>query len=265
MGLTPEQGPCILFNKGLETMSKQIIGYYSPHKERLLKDFDQTTALIHDWLVARYGKDFANRLIREARQEYKQLIPDIPYITGLRARILNTFLIFTAQELSAYKAMQKHGKSPAEAWEVCHKALRLRVAQVPQWKRGLLRRFMFSRFVRKVMARRARKQQKGQFGNFEIEYLPGDGDYFDLGVNYLQCGNYRFVMEHGGAAFAPYICMSDIALSDAMGWGLIRTQTLADGCRYCDFRFKEGAATQISSKTPAVQKAIEHIRRQEAE
>ncbi len=115
------------------------------------------------------------------------------------------------------------------------------------------------------MASRARRRQKGRFGDFEIEYLSGNGEDFDLGVNYLQCGNHRFAMEHGGEAFAPYICMSDIALSDAMGWGLTRTQTLADGCDYCDFRLKEGAATRISSKTPEVQKAIERIHDKEAE
>ena len=71
--------------------------------------------------------------------------------------------------------------------------------------------------------------------------------------------------RHGGEEFAPYVCMSDIALSEAMGWGLIRTQTLADGCPHCDFRFKEGMTTQISSKTPEVQEAIERIRKKETE
>ena len=63
-----------------------------------------------------------------------------------------------------------------------------------------------------------------------------------------------------GAALAPYIYMSDIALNEALGWGL-----MADGCAYCDFRFKQGAATQISSKTPEVQATIESIRDQEGE
>lgn len=124
---------------------------------------------------------------------------------------------------------------------------------------------MFSRLVRKIVARRARQQQKVRLGDFEIEYLMGEGDEFDFGVNYLQCGNYTFVKRHGGEDFAPYVCMSDIVLSEAMGWGLIRTQTLADGCPHCDFRFKKGAATQISSKTPEVQESIERIRKKEAE
>ena len=244
-------------------MPKQILGYYSSRKEKLLEDFDRTAALMRDTLVARYSEEFANTLQRAARQEYEQLIPAIPYIHGLRARALNIFLRITAQELAVYRAMQKQGKPAAESWELCHQALRLRVAQIPRWKRWLLRRLMFSSLLRKIMARRAQQQQKVRFGDFEVEYLIGKGDDFDWGVNYLQCGNHRFVMQHGDEAFAPYICMSDIALSDAMGWGLIRTQTLADGCQYCDFRFKQGAATQISSQTPAVQETIERIRAKE--
>ncbi len=245
-------------------MSSQVIGYYSARKEKLLKDFDRTSALIGPWLAARFGEELAVRLRKHARGEFEKLIPEIPYIKGPRAGMLNTFLLVTAQELAAYKAMQAYGKSPGEAWEVCHQALRLRLAGIPAWKRWLLRWLMFSDLVKKIMARRA-KQQSARFGDFEIEYLSSEGKDFDLGVNYLQCGNIRFVTKHGGEAFAPYVCMSDIALSDALGWGLSRTQTLADGCDRCDFRFNQGATTQISSKTPQVQEAIEKIRREESE
>lgn len=244
-------------------MSDEIMGYYNKRKEALLKELDRTTLLMEDSLVARYGKDLASALQREVRQEYEKLISEIPYIKGMRARPLNTFLLITVQELATYKAMKKHGKSSGEAWELCHEALRFRLAEIPQWKRWLLRLFMFSRPVRKIVEIRARQQQKVRFGDFEVEYLIGEGHDFGFGVNYLQCGNLNFVKKHGGEEFAPYVCMSDIALSDAMGWGLIRTQTLADGCHYCDFRFKKGGATQISSRTLEVQKTIERIRNKE--
>ena len=246
-------------------MPSQIIGYYNSRKQKLLKDFDRTSALMKDSLVERYGEEFAGTLEKDVRQEYEKLIPEIPFIKGLRAKVFNTFLVITAQELATYKGMKKHGKPPAEAWELCHQALRLRLAKIPQWKRWLLKHLMFSSLMKKIIATRARQQQKFNFGDFKIEYLIGEGDDFDLGVNYFQCGNLRFVVEHGGEEFAPYICMSDIALSDAFGWGLLRTQTLADGCDRCDFRFKKGAATQISSQTPEVQKALEKIRDKEAE
>ncbi len=126
-----------------------------------------------------------------------------------------------------------------------------------------MRRFMFSRLARAIVARRARRQQRGRFGDFEIEYVAGEGNTFHFGVNYLRCGILNFVRQHGGEEFSPYVCMSDIALSDALGWGLARTQTLADGCQYCDFRFKEGTTTQITSRTPDVQQTIEKIHRKD--
>ena len=147
-------------------------------------------------LTTRYGAQSADALRREVRQEYSKLIVEIPHIRGgMRTRVLNSFLIITAQDRAVYKVMIRHGKSAAEAWELCHEALR------------------------------------------RASFL----------------------------AFSPFICMSDIALSEALGWGLARTQTLADGCEYCDFRFRKGAATMISSKTAEVQKAIERIRENEAE
>ena len=241
-------------------MSNQIIGYYSSHKEKLLKDFNEISSLAKDPMIIRYGEDFTNILLEEIREEYKKLIPEIPFIKGARARFLNTFLIVTAQELAVYKAMQNYGKPPSEAWELCHQAIRLKMETVPKWKRWLMKQFMFSNFVRKIMTRRANTDKTGVFGDFVLKYFVGKGDDFDIGVNYHGCGNYNFAMKHGGAAFAPYICMSDIALSDALGWGLTRTQTLADGYSYCDFRFKKGATTNISSKLPEVQDTITKIR-----
>jgi hypothetical protein len=243
--------------------SQQLVGYYTVRKTRLLKDLDHTLALMNDTLVDQYGEEVARQMQESVRFEFDVIIPEIPFIPGLRARMLNTFLLVTAQELAAYKALSKLGLSAEEVWQLCHKALRLKTEAIPKWKRWILRKFMFSKLVKMIMARRAKRHQVDRFGDFEIEYLSSEGESFDLGINYRRCGNHRFAVDHGGKEFAPYICMSDIALSDAMGWGLTRTQTLADGCDHCDFRMKEGAITRITSQTPDVQKAIERIHAQE--
>ncbi len=152
-------------------MAQQIVGYYTSHKEALLKDFERTSALMRDTLVSQFGADFTQELRDKVRKEYEALIPEIPFITGGRARMLNSFLLITAQELAVYKALSKLGKSPEDAWQLCHQALRLRVATIPGWKRWLVRKLMFSKLVRMIMASRARRRQKGRFGDFEIEYL----------------------------------------------------------------------------------------------
>ena len=59
-------------------MPSQVMGYYRAHQGKLLKDFDRTAARLKASLIVRYGKDFAGTLKSEVRQEYGQLIQEIP-------------------------------------------------------------------------------------------------------------------------------------------------------------------------------------------
>ncbi len=234
-------------------------GYYTPRRRSLLQDFDKTAEHARERLASRYGDDFTHTLHLEVRQEYDGLIPEIPHIKDSRARALNAFLRITAQELAVYRVMKRHGRSAEEAWEICHNAITARMEDYPAWKAWLLNKIMFSGLMKRRVRRRAEKNEQLRFGNFEVRYLIGDGEDYDWGVDYVACGNYDFVKAQGAEEFAPYVCLSDMALGKALRWGLVRTETLADGCGRCDFRFKEGAGIHISSKIPAVQDTIERI------
>jgi hypothetical protein len=234
-------------------------GYSAARSRALLRDFDETARLARARLASRYGDEFTEAVAREVRQEYERLIPEIPFIPGVRARSLNAFLRITAQELAVYRVMKRRGKSSDEAWEICHEAIVARMDTYPAWKAWLLGKLMFSKAMKRRVGKRAANGGQLRFGDFEVRYLIGDGKSFDWGVDYVACGNYEFMKQQGAEEFAPYVCLSDIALGRALGWGLIRTQTLADGCDRCDFRFKQGGETHISSQTPEVQEAIERI------
>ena len=235
-------------------------GHYSSRKRRLLRDFDRSARLVRGMVSDRYDEVFAGRLHHDARQEYEAIIPQIPYLGDVRATALNVFLRATAQEIAVYKAMKKHGKTARDAWEICHEAIRLRMKELPRWKTWVLRRLMFSPLLKRRIRRFAERKERPRFGDFEVGYLVGDGQSFDWGVNYWSCGNLELARKLGAEEFAPYVCMSDVPLGEALGWGLRRTQTLADGCDHCDFRFKKGAGTKITSRTPEVQDTIDRIR-----
>ncbi len=241
------------------------MNYYLPKKSKLLKDFDKTADLTQDYLVKHYGEELAEKLYSETRQEYEKIIPEIPHIEGPRARALNLFLLIVAQELAVYRIMKKHGKTLGETWEICHEAIKLRMEKFSKIKRWLLKKLMYSNFLMKRVKRRVERGEQLKFGDFEVKYLIGDGKEFDWGVDYVACGNYNFLKAQGAEEFAPYVCLSDMALGDALGWGLIRTQTIADGFQTCDFRFKKGSETKISSKTPEVQATIEKILKSQGE
>ena len=98
--------------------------HHTSQKDKLLRDFDQTAKLVIGFVTERYDEEYATRLHRDARQEYEAIIPQIPYIAGARARLLNAFLRITAQEVAIYKAMKIDGKTPGE---------RGRYARRPYW------------------------------------------------------------------------------------------------------------------------------------
>jgi len=240
-------------------------GHYISKKLKLLKDFDRTASLLESYLVKRYGKDLADRLYKETRQEYEKIIPDIPYINDFKAGALNAFLIIVAQELAVYRIMKEQGKDLQETWEICHEGIKISMKKFPKIKQWLLKKIMFSNFMKKRVEKRAQNNEQLKFGDFEVKYIIGDGKEFDWGVDYVACGHYTFLKDQGAEEFAPYVCLSDMALGDALEWGLIRTQTIADGRKSCDFRFKKGSKTRISSKTPEIQRTIEIIQKNEAE
>jgi len=244
-------------------MKNQQNNYYISKKQKLLRSFDETTILVRGSVILRYGEELADTLIKETRKEFEALIPQIPY-TEI-SPTLRSFLVITAQELAVYKVMKKHDKSTDEAWEVCHEALRLRMRKFSKCKRWMARRLLFSKFIKWLAKKRIRKITEGtkKKRDFAFKYVEGDGKKFDWGVDYTECLIFNFMKDQRAKEFAPYVCMSDIALSDAMEWGLMRTETLADGSERCDFRFKKGSETLISSRTPAVQTTIEKIKKKE--
>jgi hypothetical protein len=187
-------------------------GHYSSQKDKLLYDFDRTAQLVVSFVAKRNNEEYAAGLYRDARQEYEAIIPQVPYIDGARARPLNAFLRITAQEVAVYKAMKKHGKTPGEAWEICHEAIRMRMEEFPKWKAWLFRRLMYSPLVKRRIRRRAEKNEQLRFGDFEVRYVIGDGKGFDWGVDYVRCGNLelvtvcrtsRWAVVLAGTSFAP--------------------------------------------------------------
>jgi hypothetical protein len=187
--------------------------HYMRKKEKLLNVFQQSTIAVEPFLIERYGVALSQAILADAIEEFGKLIPEIPYIYSFKGKgkALNGFLLITVMELAAFKAMNKHGKSPAEAWEVYHHALRIETARIPRWRKWMMKKLLFSSLAMKIFSKRGRKQ----IGNFEVEQL-----------------------------------------SDAFGWGLARTQTLADGCPHCDFRFIKGGYTRISSKRQKCKKLL---------
>jgi hypothetical protein len=93
------------------------------------------------------------------------------------------------------------------------------------------------------MKQRAQISQQRRYpGDWVFEVIEGDGQTFDVGMDYTECGIEKFMRRQGAANLTPYLCNLDYVTFGATGLGLVRTKTLGWGCDCCDFRIRRKGA-----------------------
>lgn len=218
--------------------------YYTSRKGRLMKDFDRASGWYRPLLVEKYGEEFANLVLQEAWQEYESLIPQIPFIGGSKVHMTSD-LLESVPHLAYLRVLRKYGKSAEECREIIFCSLQTRIAQYPRVLLRIMGWITFTKAYVRILQRQAVEAQKRTYpGGFVFEILTGDGKDFDWGLNFTECGICKFYQAQNAYDLLPIVCSIDYILSDAFGYGLVRTQTLAEGAPSCNPRMKRGRRTE---------------------
>jgi hypothetical protein len=218
---------------------------YIYRTHQLLRSFDRAIFLGKPIMAARYG-DESSALIKESRQKYIGLIPQIPYI-GEKNPLVDIFYLPATRHLAIYKAFQEHNKPVEEVGKLAYEIGELEISTIPVIVRRLIGSLWFSRwFTRRLQKRAADSRERRYPGGYLVAYTKGDGIEFDYEFAYIECAVYHFFRQQGAAELVPYLCAIDKTASELMGWGLRRTMTLADGGEKCDFRFKKNGETCVA-------------------
>jgi hypothetical protein len=64
-------------------------------------------------------------------------------------------------------------------------------------------------------------------------------------VDVTECAIQKYLEAQGAPELTRYLCLTDYISSEAMGRGLVRYKTLAEGCAVCDFRYKQGRPSYL--------------------
>lgn len=226
--------------------------YYRKHRRRFLLEFD-LVARSGRLVLKKYFGDDVGMLIADMRREFENLIPQLPYIGGKQP--FTEFIIFTAMFLAMYRVNKEQGKTAEQTGEMMFEIGRAFLRSYPVILVYLFGMMNFSRrYLELVRKGAAESQQRKYIEGSVINFVEGDGENFDYGVDYIECASCKFLTKHGAPELAPYLCPVDILYSDTLGWGLTRTMTLAEGAGKCDFRFKRGGKTNIA--VPAAMQAV---------
>jgi hypothetical protein len=218
--------------------------YYTSRQPQLLRDFDGAVKRIRP-LLSQYVGEQTDALIAQTRQEYQALIPQLPYV-GPRQPFAE-FIIFSGWFLALYRVLKAQGRTVEETGQLIYRIDEAFLKVYPRFVTRLLGRRIFSpAYIADARRRAAESQQRQRPGGWVAVFVEGDGQTFDYGVDYIECGTCKFLASQAALEVAPYLCPSDVHYSEAFAWGLMRTQTLAEGHSRCDFRFKKGGRTRIA-------------------
>lgn len=226
--------------------------YYIAQKSDILAMFDEHARAWKPFIVAQYGEDFAETILKEARSEQEALISEIPYIGGDENN-MTRHLIRSTTSLAFYKAMKKRGKTAVEAGNIIYDAVVMVVSDpgAPIRNRPKLSR---EETIKRGKERARKSQERCYPGDWVYEFIEGDGVEFDYGYDFLECGTQKLYRAHDADEFLPFYCFLDFPMSKAAGSGLARTMTLAEGHEKCNFRYKRGRETYPEWPPPFLEK-----------
>jgi hypothetical protein len=204
----------------------------------LLGVYDWAARKIRKVLIAHYGNEVASTIAREARQEFKSLIPELPDIGGLR-NSRTQLIVSAALFLALYKALKARGKPVEEIGALVYEMVEAAYSSYPRFLLRMYgKRYFAPSVVRRTQKLALESQERRYSGDWVFTFVMGDGKAFDWGMDFVKCGICEFFHAEGADEFTPYMCRLDFAASDWFGWGLMRTTELATGGERCDFRFK---------------------------
>jgi hypothetical protein len=222
--------------------------YYISRKGKLLAGFEDLSTHASPVLASSYGDEFAQAVDADARGEFEALIPELPYVGGDRNELTEN-LVQSAMALALYRAMKQHDRTVEETGAVLYRTVEAMVNSYPRVLTRTIGFYQMSGFGQRKRRRAALESQKRLYpSDWVFSFVEGDGEDFDWGVDYSECGIVKLMQAQGAAEFTPYLCLTDFPVSEAFGYGLVRTMTLAEGGEKCDFRFKWGRETQKVSQ-----------------
>jgi hypothetical protein len=176
-------------------------------------------------------------------QEFEVVLTQMPYVGGAESRMSDFFMRLLGF-MAIGRVLQRRGVPKdviAELELESFKRQMLTVSEVERLEAG--RKFMSDDSKALVREQAARSHEQKYQGDFVYDYVePGPNDTFEFGVNYRACGFCKFAAKHGDREILPHICGLDFAAYDLRGIHLERTQTLAQGAPYCNFRFSRKPA-----------------------
>lgn len=218
-------------------------GYYAAHRAELLTEFREVSLGVGQWLAASGRPGLSGAVASDSQAAFERLLADLPEIGGMDNR--NQPYLIQAAWLAAIRlGMGASGLGAADAGRALYD---LGAEGLRQETPAALKARGAAEFTPQALERLRQWARwsalRAYPGDWVGRYVEGAGQgaqAFDYGYDMLECGAVKFLRAAGAGDAAAYFCLNDFPKSRALGTGLRRSGTLAQGAALCDFRYRRG-------------------------
>jgi hypothetical protein len=228
---------------GKDVKMKVEENYYLKRKGSITRQFNSMLKKMYPSIESQLGGELAKILAPQLLSELEEIIPKIPDVGGKKSPFIRE-MVLSAYAVSFYRVMDRHGIALHDIGLTLYRSFEYYLNTLPRFARRLMGAWSFSPFIKRGYERGVSESKSGAYpAGFVYDYVAGDGESFDYGLDIKECAILKFFRSLGIEEFTPYLCITDYCVCKSLYTGFYRTSTLASGGPVCDFRFKRGGET----------------------
>jgi hypothetical protein len=194
-------------------------------------------------LTKQYGETKAQMLDQKVQQELETALAQLPYIGTPEENKWADNMPSAAFALAAYRALVPEYATLQEVGHMLYETLQLDMSGLTAFV--MRTTYNEEAIIEKLKALAARSQKRQYLEDWVMTFVEGNGQDFTYGVDVTECAIQKYLTAQGAPELTRYLCLTDYVSSEAMGRGLVRDKTLAEGCAVCDFRYKKGRPSYL--------------------
>lgn len=181
-----------------------------------------------------YGDEFWNNFKRDSKEIFKEILPKTPKIGK---SVFSFNYMYAPSYVAWHKAMLKNGLNYKQADELMWLMNEKMLTTVPKPLLHSVGKIYLNSF-RKKAQKHIERQNKGLTHPYDwkIEYRNIDKNSFEIDI--YECGYIKYAKDFNAETMLPGICRIDYLISNLMGNGFKRNQTLGDKCPCCNCHYE---------------------------
>ena len=190
-----------------------------------------------------YPAEF-RKVITETNNHYKIIVKDVSFASTL-GNPLDKRLDVSSYFLALIKTLDERGENYETIRKICLEVVTEFVRPQNKFQQVLKRipaqlaNTWLANLVITILQKKVSKNSHPD--GFVANILTAKEETYGLGYGFdiIECGIHKLFKKHNYGKYTPILCEVDFMTSNMAGLQLIRTGTIANGAKICDFRFKK--------------------------